>query len=252
MATYPGGKAGSGVYQTIINLMPPHSVYIEPFVGGGAIIKVKRPGSMANIAIDRDIAAPGLHLQEVSPFTAICGDALDYLPQILTGLSCPPSDALIYCDPPYLIRTRSTPRSVYKFEMTELDHINLLNMLLYLAASGAMVMVSGYDNDLYQGALSGWRTVTYLAMTRGGGQHQETVWCSFPEPWELHDYRYLGKTYRDRERIKRKQARWVKRLETMDSQERAALMQAINQVRTRPLSPKVELLQETNNLVPSL
>lgn len=35
--TYFGGKAGSGTYQTIINQIPPHRVYIEPFVGGGAI-----------------------------------------------------------------------------------------------------------------------------------------------------------------------------------------------------------------------
>ena len=32
--TYPGGKSSAGVYQKIINLMPPHEVYIEPFLGG--------------------------------------------------------------------------------------------------------------------------------------------------------------------------------------------------------------------------
>lgn len=41
--TYPGGKAAAGVYQRIINLMPPHSLYIEPFLGGGAIMKLKKP-----------------------------------------------------------------------------------------------------------------------------------------------------------------------------------------------------------------
>jgi hypothetical protein len=40
---YAGGKNGAGVYQTIINLMPPHDVYIEPFLGGGAIMRQKRP-----------------------------------------------------------------------------------------------------------------------------------------------------------------------------------------------------------------
>jgi hypothetical protein len=30
--SYPGGKGGSGVYQTIINQQPPHEVYIEPFL----------------------------------------------------------------------------------------------------------------------------------------------------------------------------------------------------------------------------
>jgi DNA adenine methylase len=48
---YPGGKNGAGVYQTIINLMPPHDVYIEPFLGGGAIMRQKRP-ALLNIGLD--------------------------------------------------------------------------------------------------------------------------------------------------------------------------------------------------------
>ncbi|WP_179953901.1 hypothetical protein [Denitrobaculum tricleocarpae] len=47
---YPRGKAGNGVYHTIINQMPPHDTYIEPFVGGG-VLRIKRPAK-ANIAID--------------------------------------------------------------------------------------------------------------------------------------------------------------------------------------------------------
>jgi hypothetical protein len=35
--SYPGGKSGSGVYQTLINLMPPHDIYIEPFLGMGGV-----------------------------------------------------------------------------------------------------------------------------------------------------------------------------------------------------------------------
>ena len=50
---YPGGKNGAGVYQTIINLMPPHDVYIEPFLGGGAIMRQKRP-ALLNIGVDLD------------------------------------------------------------------------------------------------------------------------------------------------------------------------------------------------------
>ncbi|MCG9790671.1 hypothetical protein L1D61_26435 [Vibrio mediterranei] len=37
--SYLGAKSGSGVYQTIINLMPPHDTYIEAFLGTGAIMR---------------------------------------------------------------------------------------------------------------------------------------------------------------------------------------------------------------------
>ena len=50
---YLGGKAGTDVYQTIINRMPPHRVYMEPFLGSGAVMRHKKPASL-NIGIDRD------------------------------------------------------------------------------------------------------------------------------------------------------------------------------------------------------
>ena len=51
--SYPGSKNGSGVYQAIINRMPPHQVYLEPFLGGGAILRLKRPAAL-NIGVDLD------------------------------------------------------------------------------------------------------------------------------------------------------------------------------------------------------
>src|SRR5271157_3677382 len=49
--SYPGGKNGAGVFQRIICMMPPHQTYIEPFLGGGAILRLKRPAPV-NIAMD--------------------------------------------------------------------------------------------------------------------------------------------------------------------------------------------------------
>lgn len=40
---YLGAKSGSGVFQTIINLIPPHDTYIEAFLGTGAVMKRKAP-----------------------------------------------------------------------------------------------------------------------------------------------------------------------------------------------------------------
>src|SRR5688500_11067099 len=50
---YRGGKAGAGVWQKLINLMPPHTTYIEPFLGHGAILLHKRPAH-DNIGLDLD------------------------------------------------------------------------------------------------------------------------------------------------------------------------------------------------------
>ena len=40
-------------------------------------------------------------------------------------------------------------------------------------------------------------------MTRGVRLATEWLWCKFPPPVALHDYRHLGASYRERRRIKR-------------------------------------------------
>jgi len=50
---YPGGKSGPGVYHRLINLMPPHETYVEPFLGGGALMRLKLPAAY-NIGVDLD------------------------------------------------------------------------------------------------------------------------------------------------------------------------------------------------------
>ncbi len=67
---YPGGKNAPGVYQSIINLMPPHEVYIEPFLGSGAILRLKRPAAVS-LGVDLDPAALEL---AVKAFHAENGD----------------------------------------------------------------------------------------------------------------------------------------------------------------------------------
>nr|QGW60552.1 upf31.0 [bacterium] len=53
---YPGGKGGAGVYQTIINNIPPHDTYIETHLGGGNILERKRPAARSiGIDIDREV-----------------------------------------------------------------------------------------------------------------------------------------------------------------------------------------------------
>lgn len=81
---------------------------------------------------------------------------------------------LIYADPPYLMRTR-TSGSVYPHEMTDADHVKLLDLLL---DHPGPVIVSGYACDLYDGRLAGWTRRTAKAYCEGGQEREEVIWIN--------------------------------------------------------------------------
>ncbi len=262
--SYPGGKNGAGVYQALINLMPPHDVYIEPFLGGGAVMRLKRPAAV-NIGVDlaasavsamqaytadiarRQLRALDLTMAMADPHAANgeaagspkSGDArslysfhncngIEFLERAsFTG------HELVYCDPPYLRSTR-TARALYQHELTDVDHRHLLRVLRALPC---MVMISGYSSTLYAKELKSWNCKSYQTTTRGGAPAAEWVWFNYPPPVELHDYRFLGADYRERERIHRKQKRWTARLRRMPVLERQALLAAIAETAACSASP---------------
>lgn len=217
---YPGGKAGSGVYQTIINQIPPHDLYIEPFAGGFAVGRMKRPAS-ASIAIDADgRACENLRVLALSGFTIIRGDAISLLRDSIARTD--KRSTFVYADPPYLRSVRSDKSRLYAHEFwTDAQHRELLGLLKSLRC---MVMISGYWSDLYAQELADWRTVTFNAVVRSGATRREWLWMNYPEPVALHDYSFMGDDYRERERIKRKMFRWRERLRKMDVLERRAIL----------------------------
>lgn len=226
---YPGGKNGAGVYQKLINLIPPHDVYIEPFLGSGAVMRLKRP-AVASIGIDADPEAvrnfsacvPGLRLAWGD---AVC--ALGDYKHIPECVDIDPARVLVYADPPYLFSTRASKDRLYHCEFgAEAEHIRLLEILRALPC---MVMVSGYDSPLYRRILHDWRVASFPAQTRSGRTAMEFVWLNFPEPVALHDYRYLGDNFREREKINRRKKRWKARLAKMSSLERLATLAALTE-----------------------
>lgn len=131
---------------------------------------------------------------------------------------------LVYCDPPYLMETRRRRRQIYRCELSDSDHVRILDVVLKLPC---MVQVSGYWSNLYASRLSAWRSVSFQAQTRGGSTATEWLWMNYPDPVELHDYRYLGSGFRERERLKRLRLRWIARLGRMGILERGALLSAM-------------------------
>jgi DNA adenine methylase len=255
--SYPGGKAAAGVYQSIINQMPKHRIYIEPFLGGGAILRHKRPAD-TSWACELDPAAfnafdPGRgFFQKCANLVEIFGggafdsqrqwcdrnglpnlflsnqDGLKFLRNYI--FQGDKANTLIYLDPPYLMETRSTKAKIYAEEFhTREKHTELLSFLLTLTLTNRTnIMVSGYDHPLYNEMLSGWRKISFPGVSRGGPR-TETIWMNYPEPAELHDYRYLGGDFREREQIKRQKQRWTAKLREMPVQRRYALLSAIEE-----------------------
>jgi hypothetical protein len=208
--------------------MPPHSLYIEPFLGAGAVLRHKLPAA-STIALDADadVLAAFRAVGVPDGCTVICADALEWLESwALIGVIA--SDALVYCDPPYVRSTRRSDRDLYRFELTDDDHRRLLRCLRSLPCC---VMVSGYWSELYAEELAGWHTHSFQTMTRGNRPATEWLWMNYPEPFELHDYRYLGVNYRERERIKRKKQRWLAHLSAMPALERYAILDVLSELR---------------------
>lgn len=228
---YRGGKNGSGVYQKIINQIPPHDVYIEPFLGGGAIMRLKKPARI-NLGYDLDDSALEAFTNEVQSeyVTLDKKSAIDVIKDAASSGPYGSERVFLYLDPPYPFDARKSRDRIYKYEFGELaEHARLLLEIMKLPKNW-MIAISSYDNHLYNKALKKWRRIDFPATTRKG-QATESLWMNYPEPNELHDYRYLGEDYREREKIKKQQRRWRIKLKKMDRRQRLAMMSVLDEAR---------------------
>lgn len=83
-------------------------------------------------------------------------------------------NVFIYADPPYLLGTRTAKQ--YRHEMTDADHVELLETLLDHKGS---IMLSGYDSDMYNEYLKGWSKKTVPATAEYGLKRTECIWCNY-------------------------------------------------------------------------
>lgn len=262
--SWPGGKDGAGVAQRLINQIPPHRVFVSAFLGDCAVLRRIRPADLS-IGIDLDSVnvrrwaeylrgraentrkwslPDGLNLR------LYCCDSVEWL-RHATGFYLAGSpflaaactrgtddrsvgpvpdwtETFVYCDPPYRLESRRSRRPIYRCEMTEAEHVKLLETLNWAALQAkCRIMVQHYPCDLYAQQLADWRTFRYRAQTRSGRLATEQVWCSYPEPTVLHDTRFLGENKRRREVIRRRVRRWRAGLERMNPLERQAVLDGL-------------------------
>lgn len=83
-------------------------------------------------------------------------------------------DTLIYCDPPYIQSIRK--RNIYRVEMTDERHFELLKIL---KNSKSKIILSGYDNPMYNKELSEWNTAEKATTAQMGLHRVEKIWFNF-------------------------------------------------------------------------
>jgi len=239
IGNYNGGKSGSGTYQQIINLIPPHGIYLEPFAGHGGIFRKKRYAALSILNdLNKEVTDRWLKLKipdcivyenlqqgylfekESKPIVIVKNGSYE---KVLDKFINNPQ-AFIYIDPPYVMNARKSQQRLYKFEWeTDDQHIELFSKIDNAVSA---VMISSNINPLYESMYKHWHCHKFKSMTRAG-MADEIIYMNYKPPEVLHDVQYLGNNYRQRDNIKRKMKRWRERLQRLPQQEKIALLSDI-------------------------
>ncbi|MEN0051220.1 MAG: DNA adenine methylase [Bacteroidota bacterium] len=223
---YPGGKGS--VYQTIINQIPAHNCYLEGYLGAGSVLRNIRPAART-IGIEASADTLGHWQNRLHSIPMKLELYHSLFLEVIAQLDLP-KDTFIYLDPPYPIESRKKKHRIYKYEMTNEQHIELLNFIKKLPFS---VAISSYPNRLYTEHLVGWRAIEFLAQTRQG-MALEVLYMNYEEPKLLHDYSFYGSNKTKRQNFKRRKEKLFNKFEQMNVQERNYYLQELNRVYASP------------------
>lgn len=86
-------------------------------------------------------------------------------------------ETLLYLDPPYPLNIRE--KNMYRYEMTDSGHEQLLRLIL---KSKSKIIISSYDNELYNDTLKGWFTSVKSTVAQMGLHRTEKIYMNFQPP----------------------------------------------------------------------
>jgi len=240
---YTGNKKIEGLYQWIINHIPKHKAYYEPFAGSAAIafLLPDRPHKVISDCNRSTTDQLTCRIQGRSGIEVINCNAFSLIEDIQSKLYGPeatvkndfmdPTDIFVYMDPPYRIGSRHSKKELYEYELTDADHLRLVAMVSGKAKYNCMI--SHYRDPLYDSLVDqhGW-----IRIEKKVRYHTRTVTeCLYMnyELGELQTYQYLGKDCWDRQRIKRKLDKIEAKLLKLPLHERLAVIDRIAAVKKK-------------------
>ena len=89
-------------------------------------------------------------------------------------------NTLIYCDPPYLQSLRK--KNLYAYETTDEYHFELLKVL---KENKSKIVISGYDNPMYNRLLVDWDIDEIVTTAQMGLKRTEKIWLNFSQSKQI-------------------------------------------------------------------
>lgn len=230
---YPGGKNGNGTYQQIINIIPYHSVWYSGFLGLCAVTRRKKPAHL-NILVELnqdlcfgwDNAVRDLKQR----FQVLNEDSITNLESkrvYIDGgvpVSLDEPRTFLFLDPPYLKDTRKSEQDIYLFELETKDHERIVQAIIKY--KNAMIGICAYQNELYDRVLlqeNNWDFIDYESQTRHG-KAIERFYFNYKLSDNLHDYHYIGKDFKQRQKHKRAKENAIAKFDRMDKKLRNSVL----------------------------
>lgn len=226
--TYFGGKGSNGTYQTIINNIRPHYCFIELFAGNATIYREMKKSNRSILNdIDSNVFEKLCEFYNDINTSCTNKDFEDIINHIIAN-AYNMGNVCLYCDPPYILSSRKSEKSVYDYEMSDDDHIRFLGMikLLNSLTSNVDIIISTYPNNLYSEYLKDWNVIEFESSTRNG-MAKELLYMNYFDIDALHDYRFIGDSFTNRQSIKKKQKSLLAKVSKLSIIERNAFLEKI-------------------------
>lgn len=219
---YVGNKNINGVYQSIINLIPECSVFCEAFAGSAQLSYILSsivPGCKYFL---NDINKSIIDNYAFTSATKFNLDAISFMSYIVNNYY---NSSVIFLDPPYHHDSRPNNKSLYEYEMSDMDHIALLN---YISGSTLKIILIHPINCIYDSLIDlGW-CYKDIRIRYNNKTSNERIYFNYHIPDKLLTYTFIGDNFTDRQRIKRKIDKLTNKLLLLPVRERNALIAHIH------------------------
>lgn len=220
---YPGNKNIPGLIQKIVNQIPPCTDFYELYAGSAAVsrfLSVRTGNTVRYHLNDLDPDVTDKYVHRAGGIVTNV-PAVDLIQSLKTAGSL--ENVFLFIDPPYHHESRPNNTHLYKFEMTSIDHVKLLSSVRDLKCN---CMIIHPQNSLYDHVLKSWRTLQ-LKVRYHNKTSIENLYMNYPRPEQLLSYAVVGSDCWDRQRIKRKGDRLVKKLLSLPEAERNYILDRI-------------------------